>query len=468
MKHRSIFTDETLLDQSARPKYSNDLREAFDLQASVDVIVDERFDSCFPVSEFAVATIGAVASSVASLIHESGLNYELPKVQVNQRLASLWFHQSIHPVDWKLPPSWDAIAGDYQSNDGWIKLHTNLDHHRNAALKVLGVESIREKVAQEVLKWNSDELESAIVGEGGVAAALRSRQEWENHPQGIAVALEPLIAWGETKAAKTNFSPISREHPLEGLRVLDLTRVLAGPVATRTLAGLGADVLRIDPIGWDEPFVVPDITLGKRCAFLQLDKVDDRAIFESLLNDAHVLVHGYRPGALDNLGYGYEMRQKLSPNLIEVSLDAYGWTGPWANRRGFDSLVQMSCGIAEQGMHWASANKPTPLPVQALDHATGYLMAAAVIRLFRMAINGEGVANARLSLARTAELLVKHRQLQKSQFNMTPDSKEFSEELELTPWGAANRLLSPLNIDGTEIQWKRSASNLGSSKAHWS
>jgi hypothetical protein len=467
MKHHSIFNDQAVIDE-VRPKYSSELKSSLNLIAPVNVLGDERFDSYYPVSALAVSSIAAVGSSISSLIYEAGLCSKLPEIQVNQRLASLWFRQSLYPVAWDLPPIWDSVAGDYKTSDGWIKLHTNLGHHRKAALKVLGVETNREKVAEAALKWRSDELELEIVSEGGVAAALRSRQEWKNHPQGIAVASEPLIAWGKPKALKIDFSPTSRERPLKGLRVLDLTRVLAGPVATRTLAGLGAEVLRIDPIGWDEANVVPDITLGKRCAFLQLDKADDRAIFESLLNGADVLVHGYRPGALDNLGYGQAVREKLSPKLIEVSLDAYGWTGPWASRRGFDSLVQMSCGIAEQGMRWANANKPTPLPVQALDHATGYLMAAAVIRLLRMAINGEGIANARLSLARTAELLVKHQQLGRSEFNITPQTHEFAIQLELTPWGAANRLLSPLDIEGTEIQWKRSANNLGSSKAHWS
>jgi crotonobetainyl-CoA:carnitine CoA-transferase CaiB-like acyl-CoA transferase len=187
---------------------------------------------------------------------------------------------------------------------------------------------------------------------------------------------------------------------------LDLTRVLAGPVATRFLAGLGAEVLRLDPPGWDEPGVLPDVTLGKRRTRLDLRTRAGRDRFEALLRGADLLVHGYRPGALDGLGWDAAHRQALRPGLVEVSLNAYGWDGPWRDRRGFDSLVQMSCGIAEAGMARLGKEKPFPLPVQALDHACGYIMAAAaLISLRRRRETGMGSIT-RLSLARVARLLL--------------------------------------------------------------
>ena len=142
-------------------------------------------------------------------------------------------------------------------------------------------------------------------------------------------------------------------------------------------------MLRIDPPDWEEPGDVPEVTLGKRCAGLDLKTANGRAQLKALLQDADILLHGYRPGALDNLGLGRGVRASLNPTLIDVSLSAYGHSGPWAKRRGFDSLVQMSCGIADWGMHQAKSAVPSPLPVQALDHATGYLMAAAAIRGLR-------------------------------------------------------------------------------------
>jgi hypothetical protein len=134
--------------------------------------------------------------------------------------------------------------------------------------------------------------------------------------------------------------------------------VLADPVASRFLAAYGANVLRIDPPGWEEPGVVPEVTLGKRCARLDLRRAEDRATFEALLSEADILLHGYRPSALDRLGFDSGTRCGLSPGLIAVCLCAYGWSGPWAARRGFDSLVQMSTGIADAGMRWRNADKP--------------------------------------------------------------------------------------------------------------
>ncbi len=416
---------------------------------------DQTFPSCFAVSDLASASIAAVGVALTELIGSDR------QVVVDQRLASLWFSTSLYPQGWELPPIWDAVAGDYACRDGWIRLHTNLPHHRSAALQVLGADASRNAVAVAVKSWSKDALEAAIVARGGVAAAMRSAMEWQMHPQGRAVLAEPLIHWSGAFERKPWIAP--PERPLKGLKVLDMTRVLAGPVATRTLAGFGAEVLRIDPPGWEEANVVPDITLGKRCARLDLKNTEDRKVFEALLKKADILVHGYRPGALAGLGYGYAERNAMAPDLIEVSLDAYGWSGPWANRRGFDSLVQMSCGIAEAGMQWAGRNVPVPLPVQALDHATGYLMAAAAIRM----LAGNGALRAQLSLARTAGLLMGVRQRQVGALAKTPEGGDFVQPSEVTPWGAAQRLRPPLQIEGVSMHWQRGACELGSYAAEW-
>lgn len=432
-----------------------------------DIIGDERLPSRFAVSDMAACAISAVGGALAMLVEALGLARERPAVKIDRRLASLWYGFSIHPIGWALPPIWDAVAGDYQTSDGWIKLHTNLPHHRKAALTVLECAAERNNVAAAIKTWKARDLERAIVAAGGVAAAMRTRAEWSAHPQGKAVASEPLIAWDDARQGHMRVWNASRERPLTGLRVLDLTRVLAGPVATRTLAGFGADVLRVDPPGWEEANIVPDITLGKRCSRLDLNEAADRNVFEKLLSEADVLVHGYRKGALEGLGYGEAVRRALAPNLLEVKLNAYGWTGPWARRRGFDSLVQMSCGIADEGMRWAQQNKPTPLPVQALDHATGYLMAAAVLSALGAAVKGEGVSNAQLSLARTAELLMAHPQNKAAALSMAPDAKDFSPVIEQTPWGPAHRLNPPLSLEGTLMKWALPASALGASPAVW-
>ncbi len=421
--------------------------------------------SRYGVTDLAVAAYGAVGQAMAGLLEAQGLA-NAPRVVVNRVLASRWYGQSIHPIGWELPPLWDAVAGLYRCKDGWIRLHTNLPHHRNAALSVLNAAPMREAVAQATLSWRAAELETAIAQAGGVAAMMRSASDWTAHPQGLAVAKAPLISWLSRRDTTPKSWNATLARPLNGLKVLDLTRVLAGPIATRTLAGFGAQVLRIDPPNWEEPNVIPDVTLGKCCARLDLRQPAGRVRFEALLSEADILVHGYRNGALEGLGYGLATRQALKPDLIEVSLNAYGWTGPWANRRGFDSLVQMACGIAEAGMRWADAEGPTPLPVQALDHATGYLMAAAVLRLLTKATNGEA-QNARLSLARTAVMLMRNEQAERGNLRLTPESEDFSREVEGTPWGPAHRLKPALAVEGCPMFWSRPAAALGSSDARW-
>ncbi|MFS2095588.1 CoA transferase [Pseudomonas sp. Pseusp11] len=414
--------------------------------------------SAFAVTDLACASIAAAGQAASELLHQQ--TGRLPSLEVDRRLASFWFATSIRPVGWSVPPLWDPVAGDYATKDGWIRLHTNAPHHRAAAESVLGTCADRTAMASKVAQWAKSDLEQAVVEAGGCAAEMRSWKQWQAHPQGRAVNAEPLIQFSTDGSRNMKPWQGSVAQPLAGIKVLDLTRVLAGPIASRFLAGLGADVLRIDPPTWNEPGVVPEVTLGKRCARLNLHDKADRAVFESLLKDADILLHGYRADALERLGYGIAQRQALAPGLIDVCLNAYGWSGPWQNRRGFDSLVQMSSGIADAGMHWKKSDKPTPLPVQALDHATGYLMAASAIKLL------EHGGSARLSLARTAKLLIEHGAGTNEPLRAEDDHDQ-GMLIEQTPWGPAHRLQVPLKITGTPLQWALPAGELGAHRAQW-
>ncbi|MGR3760351.1 CoA transferase [Roseobacteraceae bacterium NS-SX3] len=426
------------------------------------------YESAFAVTRLATASVAAVGLELAGLIEALGLAPSRPCVTVDQRLASLWFGWSFRPQGWQLPSAWDPVAGDYPCADGWIRLHTNLPHHRAAALKVLGCGAEREAAAAAVRSWNGSDLEREIVAAGGVAAAMRSREGWLAHPQGHAISTEPLVHWGPPHPVTLRPRPgATAARPLAGLKVLDLTRVLAGPVATRTLAGFGAEVLRIDPPGWDEPGVIPEISLGKRMASLDLRADPGRARFEQLLAEADVLVHGYRPGTLDGLGFEPARRDEIAPNRIEVTLNAYGWTGPWNSRRGFDSLVQMSAGIADAGRRWKQAARPVPLPVQALDHATGWLMAAAVLSALASAARGGGAPQARLSLARTAELLASLKETAEGPALGAPEDSDYAPATENSAWGPGQRLKPPLQLDGTRMHWDLPAAPCGSAPPAW-
>ncbi|HVB49344.1 MAG TPA: CoA transferase [Burkholderiales bacterium] len=414
--------------------------------------------SKFEVSTLACATVGVATLAVAELWAKRR-GEPLRRVTLDRRLAAAAFRceRFLKPEGWALPQIWDPIAGDYRAADGWIRLHTNYAHHRRAVLRVLGVAEEQEAVAQAVARRKKDELQDAVVEAGGAAASLRTIEAWARHPQGAALAAEPIVAReGRAGEMKERAAPAA---PLAGVRVLDMTRVIAGPVGTRHLAAYGAEVLRIDPPGFEEMgALLPDMTRGKRCAALDLSAPEGRAALERLIAEADVLVHGHRPGALDRLGLAAERLRALNPALILVRSDAWGWSGQWAARRGFDSLVQMSTGIAHPG----SDSKPTPLPAQALDHGTGYLIAAAACRALV-----DRSALSRVALARTAKLLV---DLGQEGDPAAPGLGNVEDLLERsgTAWGTVKQVPCAARIEGFEVRWPVEAGPLGRHAAHWS
>ena len=408
--------------------------------------------SAFATSDFAAASTASAALALADLIG-------CDQIQMDRRLSSFWFAKSIRPVGWSLPPQWDPIAGNYRAKDGWVRLHTNAAHHRKACLHVLGCAADGPSVAACVADWSAQDLQEQIVAAGGVAAQMLSVINWQEHPQGKAVTQEPLVAW-QTKTGPKLRAFGTPTRPLQGLRVLDLTRILAGPIATRFLAGFGADVLRIDPPGWDEPAVLAEVTPGKTRARLDLRQWEDVVTFKKLLREADVLVHGLRADALARLGLGEDERLRINPHLIDVALNAYGWTGPWAHRRGFDTIVQMSTGLAHAETKRAPSGEPLNLPVQALDYGTGHLMAAAVLRALSQARKDGARMSARFSLARTANYLSQWPCKHDSPF-AGEDGDDLSPNMETTYWGQARRLKAPFILPSLDFFWSRPAGLLG-------
>jgi crotonobetainyl-CoA:carnitine CoA-transferase CaiB-like acyl-CoA transferase len=304
------------------------------------------------------------------------------------------------------PPAWDAIAGVYKTGDRrFVRLHTNFPHHRAAVCKVLDCKPERDDVQAALMQRQAEAFETAAYAAGGVVAMMRSHDEWSDLPHAKALAALPTISIEKIGEAAPRPWPAG-DRPLAGLRVLDLSRVIAGPVAGRTLAAHGADVLLIS--GPDLP-AIPWLTIdtgrGKLTGFAELKSEQGRGVLRDLLAQADIFSQGYRPRALAALGFSPEDAARINPGIVYLSLSAYGHAGPWAERRGFDSLVQTSTGFNHAEGQAAGVEGPKELPAQMLDHATGYLMAfGAMMAKARQSREG-GSWHVRVSLAQTGRWL---------------------------------------------------------------
>jgi crotonobetainyl-CoA:carnitine CoA-transferase CaiB-like acyl-CoA transferase len=294
-------------------------------------------------------------------------------------------------------------SGFFRTADGWVRTHTNYPHHRTRLLRTLGLPDGvgRHDLAVRLAASSAQSVEDVAFAEGAIAVRVRTEAEWRADPAGRASAVGPLVRVEPRTDGRTD-RPVrigSGPTPLAGIQVLDLTRVIAGPVATRTLALLGADVLRIDPPRPSEIGAQHlDTGQGKRSAVLDLRDRNDLHLAQRLLDAADVLVTGYRPGAIERLGL------RRPEGIVWARLSAWGDSGPWADRRGFDSIVQAASGIAL--VESTDGTTPSALPAQALDHATGYLLASGVVdALAAVARDGSG-RDVVASLARTATWLL--------------------------------------------------------------
>ena len=304
------------------------------------------------------------------------------------------------------PMMWDAIAGIYRTrNQRFVRLHTNFPHHRDAVCKVLNCKPERDDVQAALMQWDAEPFETAAYADGCVVALMRSHEEWSDLPAAKALAALPPISIEKIGEAAPKPWPAG-DRPLAGLRVLDLSRVIAGPVAGRTLAAHGADVMLIS--GPDLPFI-PWLTIdngrGKLTSFVELKSEQGRECLRELLANADIFSQGYRPQSIAALGFSPQDAARINPGIVYVSLSAYGHAGPWAERRGFDSLVQTATGFNHAEGQAAGVEGPKELPAQMLDHGTGYLMAfGAMMAKARQAREG-GSWHVRVSLAQTGRWL---------------------------------------------------------------
>lgn len=374
--------------------------------AELEVVGEGRhLPSCFDVDGLAVAAVGSMLLAAAELAEARGVARPAPALDARHAAAAFTSERRMRRAGAAPPAGFAPLSRFAPTADGWIRLHANYAHHRRALLRAVDA-SDDDGALAAIAQRPAVELEAAIVAEGGAAAAVRTAQAWAAHPQGRVAEQLPLVDRRDAPSAPGRpwGGAGDPARPAEGLRVLDLTRVIAGPVATRVLAALGADVLRIDPPRMPEdPVTALDTCPGKRLVALDL-RAEGEALHR-LLAEADVLVHGYRPGALAAFGLGEDDLAARHPHLIVTSLSAWGTHGPWGGRRGFDSLVQAACGIADAEQRRGGV--PGALPAQALDHGTGYLMAAAVLRAAAARAAGRSWATTRFALAATAAALMR-------------------------------------------------------------
>ncbi|RZN07437.1 carnitine dehydratase [Bradyrhizobium genosp. SA-3] len=436
---------------------------------------EPQIPSSFRVAVAGQTTIAAAGLAAAEIWRlRSGAAQDV-SVDLRHAVVECRSERYLRVDDKPPPPAWDVIAGVYGTGDGrFVRCHTNFPHHRDAVCKVLGCVPEREKVQAALMQWKGEDFETAAYAVGGVVALMRSYDEWSALPQARALAELPLASIekiGEAPAKPWSKGLSNSDRPLAGLRVLDLSRVISGPVAGRTLAAHGADVLLVSgPELPAIPWLTIDTGRGKLTTFIELKSEAGRAQLRTLLKDADVFSQGYRPRALAALGFAPEDAAQISPGIVYVTLSAYGHAGPWAERRGFDSLVQTTTGFNQAEGQAAGIDGPKELPAQMLDHATGYLMAfGAMMAKARQAREG-GSWHVRVSLAQTGRWLWNLGRLDGGLD--TPDltgDAVHAAFIESMPsgFGTLKAVRHSAVLSTTPAQWSRPAMPLGSHPAQW-
>jgi hypothetical protein len=450
--------------------------------------------SSFKITHLAQSSIGLSALS-AALLHSLRYSILVPTTTVESEHATIEFlSERLYSLGNKLSTgNYNPIGGLYPTSDGYIRVHDSFPHHRAGAKKLLGCpenEEDRSKIAAGAKKWAAIDLETVAIDAGFAMAALRTYQQWDVLPQAQAVADFPILIRriADGKREPGLFQPSLAavgaaggiKKCLQGLRVVEMSRVIATPVAGKTLAVHGADVLWVtSPKLPDLPARDRDLSRGKRTIQLDIEDSDDRKTLDGLLETAHVFLQGYRPGALASRGLtADELAQRSRQGIICANLSAYGPSGPWRERRGFDSLVQTCSGIdVSEAEHYGQGGASKDLPCQALDHASGYLLAAGInIALYKQAIEG-GSYEVNVSLAGTAKYLRSLGQFEgnsgfvskgytKGYEPICAISEEFFEKRQ-TEFGLLKAVKHSAQVEGVEVGWDLMPKALGSDQPKW-
>jgi crotonobetainyl-CoA:carnitine CoA-transferase CaiB-like acyl-CoA transferase len=432
-----------------------------------------RFTGADPVlpTRLRLGELGAAAIAagavLAARVHEVRTGEsQTVRVAVDAAAAAMRSARYLQPDP--PPPAPQRLGGlaVYRTRDGrWMYFQRLFPHHRERIAAALGCPLDEKSLTEAVARRDAQELEDAVVAAGACAAMVRTPAEWAAHPQSAAVATLPLVAVERIGDAPPIPLPAG-PRPLGGLRVLDVTRVLAGPTAGRTLAEHGADVLRVGTQSLpDNDNMMRDTGHGKRSCALDLTSPTDATTLRTLVTGADVFVQGYRPGAMDRLGFAPERVATLRPGIVAVSISAFGHTGPWADRRGFDSIIQATNGIA----HRSADTEGTPrfTPANPLDYVTGYLAAAGALAAVQRRAREGGSWLVRVSLARTGMLLADLPELPNLGPDLPPERLDQLTTVSDTPFGRLRHLAPVAELSATPTRWDRPTAPLDHDSPQW-
>jgi crotonobetainyl-CoA:carnitine CoA-transferase CaiB-like acyl-CoA transferase len=429
---------------------------------------DPVFPSSFAVGRAAQACIGAAALAACELGFARGAGRQRVSVDMTHAAVEC---TGAFTVDGKEPETWGRFSGLYRCADGYVRIHANFEHHQDGALRLLGLDprtATREDAERALLLWRASDYENAAAQRGLVVTMLRTFDEWDATPQAQAIAAQPLMTITRIGDAPPLALPsLSADaRPLDGLRVLDFTRILAGPVGGRALASFGADVMLVNGPHLPNIPAIADMSRGKRSALLDLRSERDRETLWHLIDDAHVFAQGYRPGGIASLGFGPDALARRRPGIVYTSLSAYGAEGPWAERRGFDSLVQTAMGFNAAEGEAAGERKPRTLPMQMLDMASGFLMAfGAAAALCKQRREG-GSWHVQVSLAQAGHWLRGLGRVEGGFAIEKPDVAPYMERYE-SGFGALMAVRPSAQLARTPAGYARNSAPPGTSAARW-
>ena len=436
---------------------------------------DPVFSARFKIGETTANILAGIGVAVTD-IHEMKTG-KRQKVAIDVRHAAATCQSSQYLSQPAAGGGWKAVQSSsmlhmrnitqpWQCKDGrWYLPHFNLPHLHDRVIGVLGCESNADAVAKAVSKWDSHDLEEAVAAARACGSIVRSNSEWLEHPHGKMLAGKPLVEI--TKIGDSDPIPFPEgDRPLSGIKVLDLTRILAGPIAARTLAENGAEVLMVTAEHLPQvPEHVMDTSHGKRSCFLNLNQAEDVATIKKLVRNADVFSQGYRPGVMDKHGLSPEQLAMEHPGIIYLSISCYGHGGPFSNRGGWEQIAQCATGICLDN----GDERPKLLPASACDYTTGYNGAYGVLLALARRAREGGSYHVRVSLCRSGMYIYKQGHVDYPKADMGLSNEELdSIMIESTGGHGALKHLGPvLRMSETKPHWDKPSPTLGSSKSEW-